>query len=201
MAIDPALVAALRGAAQRHHHLATFTLPGGVHRFWDGVGDITVDGDTYRGTGLFGRVEYGSDALSEVAEAFTLTLSGALADQNGDPVVLDGFEAAVTQTLRGERLQGASVRVARIITDLEAVTVIGQPITVVEGIVDRPVLEESDAGFPQLTMTIENRSLRARRVAPQRFSAADHKLINPGSDFMRMADQLNTVSLPWGASD
>lgn len=63
-----------------------FDFPSGHQRFWSGLGDLEIDGQTYIGTGVLGKVSYNTDRPGLVIETKSYVLSGV------DPTVVPESE-------------------------------------------------------------------------------------------------------------
>lgn len=115
--------------------LAEFDLPGGVERYWSGIGRLDYDGQSWVGIG-------GVSAISGVASeasAFIQTITFTLA-------VSDGTRSALSEDLRG--------RDARVWLGLldEHAQIIPDPIEIVHVQLDTATISISD-GTQQITLT------------------------------------------------
>jgi hypothetical protein len=74
-----------------------FDFPSGHARFWSGVGEITIGGNTYTGAGTLGGISTPSESTSLVAEKKTYRLSGADPSIIAESDIDDSFGRTVTE--------------------------------------------------------------------------------------------------------
>ena len=200
MAIDPSTIAAFEAGAIRLHTFVEAGFDTGTAYLWDGVGSIMLDRGTYKGTGSFLSVDVGDQTLSEVARQFTVTLSGAYVDENGNAQAVDGFADQIGQDLNTTRIQNRPASVFVGVTDLEGTRLLVDPVFQVSGVMDVPKASEGSDGFSSVTVTVEDRTLRASKATPRRIGPADHQRINDGSTYLAQTTELKRVRVPWGAA-
>lgn len=87
-------------AAREHVHMfvaVDFDFPSGHARFWSGVGELVINGNTYLGSGELGGFSVPEEATNLVAERKTYRLSGVDPSLVAESDIDDSFGRTITE--------------------------------------------------------------------------------------------------------
>lgn len=174
--------------------------------FWDGVGELVYDGDTYVGVGSFGGVSYGEEKLSEPAQPFSLRINGSAYRENGEIVEIprDNFLNAITDTLEGVPIQGRPCEIFIAVTDGRSiVTLPSGPAAVIgraNGTLDVIRATEDDRGYPSLEVSVEDETFVGQISIARHLAPEDHNVDYPSSTYLVMTPIIESVDTKWGAA-
>jgi hypothetical protein len=170
-------------ATYQYAWLVTLELDSGTLRFWTGLGDKTIGGAVYTGTGTLGSV-------SPVEESTDIK-------PNGIKMMLAGQNPAMISIASGEHYQGRTCRVAFALFDTTW-AVIDDPLTVFVGRLD--VMTTIDYGAHcTLEVTAENRLVDFERPGEiLYYTHQDQLRLYPGDLGLEYMAALVEAEIWWG---
>lgn len=148
----------------------------GTLRFWTGYGDITLESNTYTGTGDIMAVDLVEETSDLSAKSATITMQG---------VTSEIVALALTEPYQG--------RVCRILFGIE-----GQaPVEIFGGFMDVMTIEDSGEASV-ISLTIESRLVELERTRPIRYTDESHKSRNAGDSYFSYVASLIDKDVVWG---
>lgn len=164
---------------------------GGTLRIWTGVGDITISGNTYQGTG-------------DLLEITGLEETGDLT-ATGTTLTLSGLDSSILSYALTNEYQG---RLCKIFWGIKGVTTIGGNAVceVFSGFMDRmTILDEGETS--SISMTVESRLITLERPNVRRYTDQSHQAViategysSSDDTFFKWVADLGDKSIPWGRS-
>lgn len=154
----------------------------GILRLWNGYADLTIDGETYIGSGNLLQIS-GIEETGEIAaRGVTMTLSGLSTD--------------IISVALQENYQNRTARIY-----LGAIQSDGtvQSYQVFAGRLDVMNIEESGE-TATISVTAENRLIDLERPRIRRYTSEDQKSIYPGDLGLDYVNDLQDKTLDWGKS-
>lgn len=151
----------------------------GTLRFWNGYGDLTVNGDTYTGSGDL----LGISAIEETAE---IGAKGATVTMSGIPSYL--LSIALAENYRNRT---ASIYVGTI----DGATV--ESYKIFSGRMDMMDLEEQGETCA-ISLQIENKLIDLERSRVRRYTSEDQKALYSGDKGFEFVNSLQEANIKWG---
>lgn len=180
--IDPDLKDEFDKEALRPVFLMEFQYISGTLRFWTGLGEIDVGGDTYTGSGHVINV-------SEVTETQAI-------EANGLAFMLSGVDEELVSIALQEEYQGRACSLSLSCLD-EAGLTIGTPLQIFAGYMD--VMEISDSGTGAvITQTAEHKLSVLNKAKVRRYTPEDQKSRYAGDKFMDFIPSMQDKEVIWG---
>lgn len=149
----------------------------GPLRFWSGLGDRTIDGQTYLGAGSLMRI-------SELEEVGDLSAKSATITMSGVPVEIvslalkEPYQRRLCRILLGEVSSSAAIEMF-------------------SGKMNTMIIEDApDSAVIQLT--IESRLVELNKSKPRRYNHESHIARYPGDNFFSNVADLQDRQIPWG---
>jgi hypothetical protein len=179
--LDPNIALALKEGIIRPFFMAALQFKTSVQRVWSGVGNLTIDEQTFVGVGSFasvGAIKEGSDAA---AYNTTVTLSGI------DPVLLGESMSDVQPGLQALLWLGLM---------LETGVVVGTPYQVFSGIIDAPSVHVGPDTV-SITLNLESRMVDFQRASNRKYTSADQRLRYPKDSGFDFVPRLNDYVGKW----
>lgn len=150
---------------------------------WSGNGVVSFGGEDYVGLGGRGLVRMVGGAVGDVAEKFTLILSGI------DPAALELLDAA--------DLKNATVTVHQLIYDSSGTQLLDYHVFR-RGRVDRVSTEDVPGGEAKIVLDVEGLSRGLKRRGGRMRSDADQRLIDASDGGMKRVSYAPQKQLNWG---
>ncbi len=152
----------------------------GTLYLWTGLGDQSIGGQTYTGTGAILQV-------SEVTETSDMEAVGA-------KLVLTGLDSSILSLALTETYQGRAATIYfGVVSDLTEMT------EIFSGYMDTMSITET-GGTCTIEMTIENKLTELEKVRPIRYTSAYQKNQYPGDLGMDFIEDLQDKRITWGRS-
>lgn len=154
----------------------------GSVRLWNGYEDLTVDGETYIGSGNLLQISGVEETGDIAARGVTMTLSG--------------LDTSIISIALSENYQNRAARIY-----LGAITAAGvvQSYQVFGGRLDVMNIEESGE-TATISVTAENRLIDLERPRIRRYTSEDQKSLYPGDLGLDYVNDLQDKTLDWGKS-
>lgn len=154
----------------------------GAVRLWNGYEDLTVDGDTYIGSGNLMQISGVEETGDIAARGVTLTLSG--------------LDTEIISIALSENYQNRTARIF-----LGAIQSNGtvQSYQVFGGRLDVMNIEES-GDTATISVTAESRLIDLERPRIRRYTSEDQKSLYPGDLGLDYVNDLQDKTLDWGKS-
>jgi hypothetical protein len=190
--LDTDTLAALTGRSVRlatlvHLDFDVTLGPGEVdpRRLWNGFGDISAGGHTWKGAGTLGSID-GLGSMGTGAAQVTLTLSGV------SPAMLE------LATVDRAAVKGRDVTVYGQLQDDEWGTV-GDPFPIWYGVISRMLIKRTAGLDATRTVSVEceNVFLRRSRVPAGRYTDGDQNRRSSGDRFFEHVGKLVNKVLVW----
>ena len=152
-------------------------LDSGPLRIWTGVGDRTIDGDTYTGGGNL----VGISGLEEVADLSAKNIT----------LTLSGMPPSVVALALGEPYQRRKVRV------LWGVRGVSDFVEVFSGSLNQMVIEDGPESGT-ISVTVDSKLVELERASNRRYTAENHKARNPDDTFFDYVALLQDKNVRFG---
>ena len=159
-----------------------FDFDSGPIRVWTGVGEATIDGNTYTGTGNL-------LAISSVEETAEMAVRGATLTMTGIPSEL--LSLALQEPYQG--------RVCTIYFGVIDGNTYSSLTQLFVGYMDEMNLDEG-ADFATIEMKVENKLIDLERARVRRFSSGYQKSKYPGDRGLDFVEDLQDKEIVWGRS-
>jgi hypothetical protein len=184
-ALTTALVNALTADGAQPFYAVEMLFDAGAVRLWTGIGDRTIDGQTYTGSGSL-------LAISDLEEAADLSAKGAT-------VTLSGISASIVSLALTEPYQGRRARIllgeASLDASLDASST--NFAEVFSGYMDVMNITHSGESV-RIQLTIESKLIALQRPNVRRYTAENHKLRHPNDTFFDWVASLQDKEIAWG---
>jgi hypothetical protein len=180
--LDSSLAAAFQSGVLIPFFMGTFQFKTSTQRVWSGVGNLTVDGQTFVGVGSFAEVGAITEGTDVEAKGTYVKLSGI------DPVLLGEAMNDIQPGLQAMLWIGAM--------DVNA-NIIGSPYQIFGGIIDQPLVDPSDTTV-SITLNLESKVIDFSRASNRKYTSADQRSVYPHDSGFDYVEQLNNIALrPW----
>lgn len=152
-------------------------------RFWNGIGNMDYNGDTYTGAGHLLKLDQIDETTKVEAKGITLTLSG--------------IPSALISVALQENYQDRKVTVDLGFFDVDD-SIIPDPFRFFSGKADiMSILEGGETAT--ISLTAENDLIILQRVNERRRTDEDQKLFASNDSFFEMVTALQNKSIVWGS--
>jgi hypothetical protein len=180
--LDTNLAAAFSSGTLIPFFMGTFQFKTSVQRVWTGVGNLTIDSQTFVGVGTFAEVGAITEGIDVEAKGTYVRLSGI------DPVLLGEAMNDVQPGLQAMLWIGAMD---------SNMTVIGTPYQLFGGIIDQPSVDPSDSTIT-ITLNLESKIIDFSRASNRKYTSADQRAVYSHDNGFDFVEQLNNIALkPW----
>jgi hypothetical protein len=161
------------------YHAVELLFDAGAVRIWTGVGNRTINGQTYTGASTIMKV-------STVEE--TVDLSAKTAE-----VVLSGLDSTIIALALGEPYQG---RVAKIYVGISSIS---EVVELFSGTMN--VMEIYDDGeTATITLSIDSKLIELEKTPAQRYTQESQDTLYPGDTFFSYVASLADAQIQFGKS-
>jgi len=157
--------------------------PDGMVRLWNGLGEVTLDGETWYGAGELLEVEPASETVDGSAQNVSVTVSG-FTPEVFDPVMLDGY-------------QGRAARMLFAVADPETGEILGTPYVLFEGVMDSDEVNEGGESA-SIRITASNILADLLKVRVWRYTHEHQQRMFPGDDGLEFVAALQDLEIKWG---
>lgn len=152
-------------------------------RLWTGMGDATIDGNTYIGTGNLLDI-------SAVEETSEIAVRGAT-------ITLSGMDSTVISLALQSPYQG---RVCNLYFGIANGTTYSNLTELFSGYMDEMNISEGPE-FGTIELLVENKLIDLKRARVRRFSSGYQKSIYPGDRGLDFVEDLQDKEIVWGKSN
>ena len=159
--------------------------PSGTLRMWTGLGEETIDSETYTGLGnLIG--------ISKVEESEELRATGL-------ELTLSGVPSSLLGTILTDSYQGSPVTVFMgfLTESSTGVTIVADPFTVYKGQADTMNINEDGENLV-VSLKVENRIIALEERRNRRYTEEDQKISHSTDDSLRFIAGLQNKEISWG---
>lgn len=151
-------------------------------RAWTGIGDASIDGNTYTGTGtLLG--------ISSIEETSEIAVRGAT-------LTLTGVPSNLLSLALQEPYQG---RVAKVYFGIVNGTTYSSLTEIFSGYMDEMNIDEG-AEFATIELKVENKLIDLERARVRRFNSGYQRSVYPGDRGLDFVESLQDKEIVWGRS-
>lgn len=175
-------IAALGAAELRPAWFVEFDFKSGIERFWTGTSDISWDGHTWVGTGLFADFVLPGEGEELEAREFVFTMGG---------VSRDYYSVAVNTNYSGRPVKVWFNLLNTVHNAVEYAWLIEQARMDILRV-------EPEEKTIRLILTAESRLIDMFRPNRVNWTTADHVLVHPGDLFFNFVPRIPNTKLPWG---
>lgn len=179
--ISAALVNALAADGAQPFYAVEMLFDGGAVRLWTGIGNRTIDGQTYTGSGSL-------LAISELEESANLSANGAT-------VTLSGVSPSIISLALTEPYQGRRARILMGDASLDSSTT--NFLEAFSGYMDVMTVTHSGESV-RVQLTIESKLIALQRANVRRYTSENHKLRHPTDTFFDWVVSLQDKEIAWG---
>lgn len=163
--------------------LCQITTNAGIVRFWNGLADLSWNGETWKGVGEFLGIDQVEETADLQASSVAISLSGIPTD----------LISIALQSL--SRYMPALIYLGAF--DLATGAIIVDPFLIRNGRVDTGTI--SDQGdTASITVTAESRLISMMNSRERRYTDQDQQIEHPGDFGFSFVDQIQNVSITWG---
>lgn len=154
----------------------------GPLRLWSGLGNATINGETYTGTGTLGTISEIEESAGDVrASSVAMTLSG--------------IPSSYLSIGLAEQFQGRPASIWLAFLDA-AGAIMPDPIRVFKGRMDYPALEEN-GDTAKITVFAESHLIDLERPRIRRYTDEDQRELYPGDTGLRFITALQNKQVNW----
>lgn len=178
--LTTALTNALDDTVIQPFFAVQFDFDSGPIRVWTGVGEATIDGDTYTGTGNLLNI-------SSIEETAEMAVRGAT-------LTMTGIPSELLSLALQEPYQGRTCTIYFGVVDGSTYSGLTQLFT---GYMDEMNIEEG-ADFATIEMRVENKLIDLERARVRRFTSAYQKSKYPGDKGLDFVEDLQDKEIVWG---
>lgn len=175
--IPVGLMTALTQASIRPYCAVEMLFDTAPVRFWSGLGERTIEGNTYLGAGSLMSVGQLEEIGDLSAKSATITFSG-IPSELVSLALVEPYQGRVCRVLLGE-VSSASV-IEMFAGEMNTMTIEDAP----------------DSALIQ--MTIESKLVRLGRAKPRRYNHESHIARYPDDNFFSTVADLQDRQVPWG---
>jgi hypothetical protein len=182
--IDSSLAAEFRKPGLTPILLAEIDVASEVVRAWTGPGDLTWNGNVFKGVGTFGGIGKLTETTDNTASGMALSLSGIPAD--------------LVEISLAEIRQGKTATVYLACLDARN-RLVGQPLAVAAQLTDVPSLSD-DGQTATISLSCEPRSIDQGRARVRRYTTQDQQLDDPTDRGFEYVPPLQSAQILWGGA-
>lgn len=161
---------------------ADFDFPSGHYRFWTGIGDLTLDGNSYVGGGDLLGIDIESETSDLNAQRVKFSLSGV------DPSSVDENDI--------DNAFGRNVVLYLGFLHTETRALLATQETYWEGYVDS--FRRVDGGAPLIEVSAEHKMALLDRVDGWRYTHEDQQQFYPGDNGLNQVNAIALTKVLWG---
>jgi len=154
-------------------------------RLWTGYSNITVDGNTYFGSGNL-------LSISPIDESADIRA-------NGVKIALSGLDSGIISSALTEDSQGKIVKIyfGVLETASNATAVVDTPYQTFEGFIDRMAIIE-DRNVAEISVDVENKLIMLETPLNRRYTDQDQKNLFEGDKGLEFVESLQDKVVAWG---
>ena len=175
--INGSLLTALTGGLVEPYYAVELFFDNGTLRFWTGIGDRTVDSNTYTGTGSLLSVGPSEEVSDLSAKSMSITLTG--------------LDSSIISLALQEPYQR---RQAKIYLGEQSVSNVVQ---IFSGQMNTMNIEDSAEGAT-VQLTIESKLIELERAANWRYTDENHQSRYDGDTFFSYVQDIQDAQVAWG---
>jgi hypothetical protein len=177
--IDSGLLTALTGNLVNPYYAVELFFDSSTLRFWTGLGDRTIGGETYIGTGSLLNIAAAEEVGDLSAKGMVLTLTG--------------LESSIISLALQEPYQR---RVAKVYLGEQSVTPVVQ---IFSGFMDTMQISD-EPETATVVLTIESKLVELERSRNWRYTDESHKARYSGDSFFSFVQDIQDQQVAWGRS-
>ncbi len=175
--IPSGLLAALTGATIQPYYAVEMLFDTAPVRFWSGLGDRVIEGNTYLGAGSLMNISDLEEVGDLSAKSATITLSG-IPSELVSLALVEPYQRRLCRILLGE--VSASEAIEMFSGKMNTMTIEDAPETAT------------------ISLTIESRLIELGRAKTRRYNHESHIARYPGDNFFSYVADLQDRQVPWG---
>ena len=175
--IPVGLLTALTGAAIQPYYAVEMMFDTAPVRFWSGLGDRVIEGNTYLGAGTLMRISDLEEVGDLSAKSATITMSG-IPSELVSLALTEPYQRRLCRILLGE--VSASEAIEMFSGKMNTMTI------------------EDAPDSATITLTIESRLIELQRAKTRRYNHESHISRYPGDTFFATVADLQDRQVTWG---
>ena len=175
--IPVGLLTALTGAAIQPYYAVEMMFDTAPVRFWSGLGDRVIEGNTYLGAGTLMRISDLEEVGDLSAKSATITMSG-IPSELVSLALTEPYQRRLCRILLGE--VSASEAIEMFSGKMNTMTIEDAPESAI------------------ISLTIESRRIELGRAKPRRYNHESHIARYPGDNFFSYVADLQDRQVSWG---
>ena len=175
--IPSGLLAALTGATIQPYYAVEMLFDTAPVRFWSGLGDRVIEGNTYLGAGSLMNISDLEEVGDLSAKSATITLSG-IPSELVSLALVEPYQRRLCRILLGE--VSASEAIEMFSGKMNTMTIEDAPESAI------------------ISLTIESRLIELGRAKPRRYNHESHIARYPGDNFFSYVADLQDRQVSWG---
>lgn len=177
--INASLLTALTGDLAEPYYAVELFFDSGTLRFWTGIGDKTINSNTYTGTGSLLNIGPAEEVGDLSAKAMSLTLTG--------------LDSSIISLALQEPYQR---RQAKVYLGEQSVS---EVIQIFSGQMNTMNIDDSAEGAT-IQLTIESKLVELERAANWRYTDENHQSRYSGDTFFSYVQAIQDAQVAWGRS-
>jgi len=177
--IDIGLLAALTGNSVEPYYAVELFFDSSTLRFWTGLGDRTIGGDTYIGTGSLLNIAAAEEVGDLSAKGMVLTLTG--------------LDSSIISLALQEPYQR---RLAKVYLGEKSATPV---VEIFSGFMDTMQISD-EPETATVVLTIESKLVELERSRNWRYTDESHKARYSGDSFFSFVQNIQDQQVAWGRS-
>lgn len=177
--INASLLTALTNDVVQPYYAVELFFDSGTLRFWTGIGDRTINSDTYTGTGSLLSVGSADEVNDLSAKSMALSLTG--------------LDSSIVSLVLQEPYQR---RQAKVYLGEQSVSNVVQ---IFSGQMNTMNVDDAADGAT-VTLTIESKLVELERAANWRYTDENHKSRYSGDTFFSYVQAIQDATIAWGRS-
>lgn len=175
--IPSGLLAALTSATIQPYYAVEMLFDSAPLRFWSGLGDRVIEGNTYLGAGSLMSISNLEEVGDLSAKSATITMSG-VPPELVSLALVEPYQRRLCRILLGE------------VSAPEAIEMFSGKMNVMT------IEDAADAAV--ISLTIESRLVELGRAKPRRYNHESHLARHPDDDFFAFVADLQDRQVVWG---
>lgn len=177
--IDSGLLTALTGNLVNPYYAVELMFDSAPLRFWTGLGDRTIGGETYLGTGSLLNIAAAEEVGDLSAKAMVLTLTG--------------LDSSIVSLALQEPYQR---RIAKVYLGEQSVNPV---VEIFSGFMDTMQISD-EPETATVVLTIESKLVELERSRNWRYTDESHKARYSGDSFFSFVQDIQDQQVAWGRS-
>lgn len=175
--INTSLLTALTNDVAKPYYAVELLFDSAPLRFWTGIGDRTINTNTYTGTGSLLTIGSADEVNDLSAKSMAVTLE-AVSSSIISLAIQEPYQRRQAKVYLGEKS-------------------VSDVVQIFSGQMDTMTIEDSGESST-ITLTIESKLIELERSANWRYTNENHQVRQDGDTFFSYVQDIQDVKLAWG---